>query len=200
MDPSNTQIAPSSAALRQGKLVVYPTETYYALGVNPGDAQAVQRLLLAKGRAADQGLPLIAADLAACQRAMHLPPVLLALAQQFWPGPLTLVAPAKRPGSWPQVQAADGTLAVRVSSHLQAAALAAAMPEGLLVSTSANRSGAPPATQVAQLQPELLQHVACVVQGGPLPGGAPSTLVGVDAAGEPRMLRLGVLSPAELGL
>ena len=193
-------LAPMAAALRQGKLVVYPTETFYALGVNPGDAQGVQRLLLAKGRAADQGLPLIAADLAACQRAVHLPPPLLALAQQFWPGPLTVVAPAVQPGAWPQVLAPNGTLAIRVSSQPQATALAAAMPEGLLVSTSANRSGAPPATQVEQLQPELLQHVASVVQGGTLPGGAPSTLVGVDGAGRPQVLRVGILSPAALRL
>ncbi len=184
------------AVLRGGGLVIYPTETFYALGADPQNAQALQRLLASKGRQASKGLPLIASARAAVAAAAQLPASMQALGDACWPGPLSLIL---RPGGVslsPCVHAQDGTLAVRVSAHAGARALAAGMPCGLLVSTSANCAGKLPAAHLAALDPALLAQVSWIIDGGHLPGGAPSTLVALLPSGGCQIVRQGAV-PAD---
>ncbi|OIO61115.1 MAG: threonylcarbamoyl-AMP synthase [Alphaproteobacteria bacterium CG_4_10_14_0_2_um_filter_63_37] len=130
-----------------GRLILYPSETQYALGCHPLDRAALRLLDAAKGRSGKPYLMLIP-DLAALPRFVKLDARLAAevakLTEQHWPGPLTLVLPAQ-PWLPVELTAGSGTVGVRVSSDPVAASIARAW--GGVVSTSANRSGQPPAEQ-----------------------------------------------------
>jgi L-threonylcarbamoyladenylate synthase len=176
-------------------VAVFPTETLYGLGGAPRRPAAVSRVLALKGRPEGQPMPLLAADpdtalAALAPGAGDAARDLGRLAEAFWPGPLTVVLPA-RPGLAPGVVAADGTVGVRVPGLALARQLAE-LAGGLLVATSANRSGQPPAVTAAGAAAGLAGTVDMVVDGGRTPGGAPSTLVAL-AGGRPRILRAGAV-------
>jgi L-threonylcarbamoyladenylate synthase len=169
---------------------VYPTETFYGLGALASDARALARLVAAKLRPEGKPLPLVAADrdmaFAAWAEAGEEARL---LADRFWPGPLTLVAPAA-PGL-PAEVAGGGTVGVRVPGSPVARELSR-RAGGLLVSTSANPSGGPPPSRVEDLAPSLLARVDAVLDGGPTPGGLPSTVVELGPEGA-RLLRAGAV-------
>ena len=181
-------------------VAVFPTETFNGLGGNPRSAAVLSRIARLKGRPPAQTVPLLAAgeqeavagvDLSmAGEREMWS-----LLTGAFWPGPLTVVARAQS-GLDPGAVAADGTLAVRVPGHAAARTLAS-LCGGLLVATSANRSGRPPAVLPGQAVEGLTDRVDFLVDGGPTPGGRPSTLVAITG-GRPRLLRQGAVSSTEL--
>ena len=99
-------------------MVVFPTETSYGLGCDATDARAVERLFAIKGRDAGKTPPLIVANLNMARAYATLSPQLEELARTYWPGALTIVAPAISPSRLaPQVIARDGTIALRESSH-----------------------------------------------------------------------------------
>jgi L-threonylcarbamoyladenylate synthase len=185
------QIAEAAAVLRRGGVVAYPTETFYGLGALASDGAAVERLLRAKQRPDGKALPLLGADLAQLEAVAELSPLARRLAAAFWPGPLTLVLPA-RPGLHAAVTGGAGTVGVRVTSSEVAKALAAAAG-GALVATSANPSGAPPPTTAAGLDPALRARLDGVLDGGATPGGAPSTVVAV-LGGRLELLRAGAVA------
>ena len=164
--------------LRHGCVAVYPTETFYALGVAPTRAEAVERIFAIKGRDFRKALPLIASDRQAVLRAAFAwPEIAERLADAFWPGPLTLILPAAKEIP-PALHAGTGKIAVRVSS-LPVASLLAELTGGLIVSTSANMTGQPPPGNPAMISPSLLEEVDGVLDYGNLPGGLPSTIVDI---------------------
>jgi L-threonylcarbamoyladenylate synthase len=189
------RVAAVAAVLRRGGLVAYPTETFYGLGCLALDAGAVARLASAKGRPDGKPLPLLADGLAAVERVALLPPRARRLAARFWPGPLTLVVPA-RAGLPPEVTAGTGRVGLRVAGSELARALAAAAG-GPLVSTSANPSGGPPPVEAAAIDPALLARLDGVLDGGPTPGGLPSTVVEVEGEAL-RLVRAGAVPFAEV--
>jgi L-threonylcarbamoyladenylate synthase len=160
-------------------VVIYPTETFYALGAAACLETAVSRVFELKGRDFDKPLPLIAADLpAALNAASRWPESASLLSRVFWPGPLSLVVPAC-PFVPPILHAGTGKIALRVSSH-PVASLLAKLSGGLIISTSANISGAPAPKNPAQLDKDLLACVDAMLDAGNLPGGFPSTIVDVS--------------------
>jgi L-threonylcarbamoyladenylate synthase len=167
-----------AAVLRRGGIVAYPTETFYGLGALARDGAAVDRLARAKGRPDGKPLPLLAADAAQVAEVAEVGAAAARLAAAFWPGPLTLVLPA-RPGLAAPVTAGTATVAVRVPGSEVARALAREAG-GALVSTSANLSGEPPPSRAADLAPALRARLDDVLDGGPTPGGLPSTIVALD--------------------
>jgi L-threonylcarbamoyladenylate synthase len=180
------------AALRAGQAVVYPTETFYALGVDALSPAALKRLFAIKGRDPDKPVALIAADTEmAFSVAREVSAEARVLADAFWPGPLTLVLPAKE-GIDAALVNADGGVAIRVSPHPVARALAAGLGRPL-TATSANRAGAPPAVELAQARRALGVKVKVYLEGGRLAGGAPSTVAAPGPAGT-RVLRAGAVS------
>jgi L-threonylcarbamoyladenylate synthase len=196
VDPGlEARIDEAAAALRRGGVVAYPTETFYGLGALAGDAAAVERLARAKGRPDDKPLPLLAADLAAVERVAVLDPAARRVAAALWPGPLTLVVPA-RPGLPPAVTAGTGTVGVRIPGSELARRLARAAG-GAIVSTSANPAGGPPPARAEDLDPELRRRLDAVLDGGPTPGGLASTVVAL-AEGRVRLLRPGPVPLAEI--
>jgi L-threonylcarbamoyladenylate synthase len=161
------------ARLREGALVIYPTDTLYALGCRALDGAAIRRLREAKGRERDKPLPVIAADL---EQARSLASVWSDQAQRlaaaFWPGPLTLVVPAV--GTLPsELLAGAASVAVRVPASEVARSLARLA--GPLVATSANLAG-DPACPTVDLAVRAFPAATLAFDAGPL-GGAPSTIV-----------------------
>lgn|GEM_PF-121656 len=169
-------ICDAACILRSGGLVLYPTETFYALGAIPGIAEAVERVFEIKGRDLGKPLPLIASDLqAVLGAASEWPESAEALARLFWPGPLSMVIPAAASLA-AVLHAKTGKIAIRISSHPVATMLAQASG-GLIVSTSANKAGEPPPKSPGGISTELILSVEALLDAGNLPGGLPSAIV-----------------------
>lgn len=184
------------AALHRGAVLAVPTESSYALAVDPRSVHGVAAIYALKGREAGKALPVVAAS------PEHLTPLgidaahpLIAAARQLWPAPLSVVVPC-RPGL--PAAAGDETLAVRVPAHPRLRNLLAELGHPL-TATSANAAGAPPITEPRRLLRWAESGAAEVVlvDGGVLPGGPPSTLVALGPLG-PRVLRVGSFPPDEL--
>jgi L-threonylcarbamoyladenylate synthase len=195
-EKNSSAVSDALAALAAGEAIVYPTETFYALGVDALSSQALERLFAIKGREPGKPVALIAADTAmAFALAREVPAAARVLAEAFWPGPLTLVLPA-RDGIPAALIGDDGGVGVRVSSHPLARALATAF-RGPLTASSANLAGEPPAVEPAAARRALGDKVKVLVEDGRLAGGAPSTVVAVGPSGM-RVLRQGAVSEHQL--
>src|SRR5215469_7313101 len=186
-------IVDAAAALRAGKLVVFPTETFYAIGADPMQSNALAAIVQVKGRERDKPIALIAADAAsAFAIAREIPANARLLAETLWPGALTVVLPARQ-GLNEALIGPSGGIGVRVSPHPTARALAAAVG-GLLTATSANLSGEPPARTLMQARQSLGARISVYLDGGALSSDAPSTVVEFGEDGDFRILRSGVIS------
>jgi L-threonylcarbamoyladenylate synthase len=179
------------AALRANQAIVYPTETFYGLGARALAPHAVAALAALKGRDASKPIAVLVRDVAMLARVVtRVPEPARLLLERFWPGPLTLVLPA-RLDLPPALTAGSGAIGVRVSSHPVARALVDALDEPI-TTTSANPGGAPPAIDVATARGYFGDAVAAYVDGGTLAGGLGSTvlLVADDAV---RLIRPGAV-------
>jgi L-threonylcarbamoyladenylate synthase len=155
--------------------------------------EALTALLDVKGREPDKPIALIAADQeSAFALTREIPAGARLLAETFWPGPLTLVLPA-RAGLNQALIGPNGGIGVRVSPHPTARDLAA-RAGGLLTATSANLSGQPPACTLTEARQSLGARIATYLDGGTLTGKAPSTVVEFGKDGSYRILRLGAIT------
>ena len=183
-------IARAAALILAGQPVAVPTETVYGLAADATNAEAVARIYAAKGRPSFNPLIVHVADLAAAERLGNFDAAALALAEAHWPGPLTIVVPA-RPGNGiaALVTAGLATIAIRVPAHpaMQALLAAANRP---LAAPSANASGRISPTRASHVLASLDGRIALVIDGGPTTKGIESTIVA--ATGGPlRLLRRG---------
>jgi L-threonylcarbamoyladenylate synthase len=186
------------AHLRAGGLIACPTETVYGFGCALRD-RALERLAGVKRRTAGKPFLLLIPD-ALALAGVEWTDEATALAAAFWPGPLTLALRAK-PGAFPApVVSADGTVAVRATSHTGMRMLLAAMAEPI-TSTSANAPGGTPARSIAQAGALLGQLVdapaVLLLDGGTLPPSRPSTIVDASVR-PPRLVREGAIHSDEL--
>ena len=175
--------------------MVFPTETVYGLGADACSAAAVEALVEVRGR--DEGKPILVlvSDLGMATRVVReVPPAAHRLAARFWPGPLTLVLPA-RAGLPAALTAGTGTIGVRVPGHAVARALVAGL-DGPLTAPSANPPGATPPRSLTAARAYFGTRVATYVDGGELPGGA-STVAAIDGD-QVRVLRAGPVDEAAL--
>jgi L-threonylcarbamoyladenylate synthase len=180
--------------LRAGQLLIYPTDTLYALGGRALDGEVGARVRGAKGRDEGKPLPLVAADV---EQVLGLcagwPEAAAQLAGRFWPGPLTLVVRAA-PGVPDEVTAGAGTVAVRVPALVLARQLCQAA--GPLISTSANRAGEPPPLTCGAAMAALGGAAALALDAGP---GRPLASTVVDlTGGAPRLVREGAVPWADI--
>lgn len=169
LDTARWRLFSGISAIKQGEIIAYPTESVYGLGCRPDSEKAIKQLLLIKKRPLTKGLILLASHFD--QLRPYLKPLSDSLAQQVfatWPGPVTWLLPAKESVPY-RLRGEHTTLAVRVTAHPIASALCQAigMP---LISTSANRSGHPPARNTLQVRRWLGREIAVVVPGAT--GGA----------------------------
>ena len=189
IDGYDSALGEAARALREGALVVFPTETVYGVGANAADPQAVARLREAKGRADQQPFTVHLAGRQDARRYVNSPtPLVRRLIRKAWPGPLTLVCEVSKPegtevaGECPAEQLGeifrDGTVGLRCPDHAAAAALLgkAAVP---VVASSANRSGGRPPFELGQALRDLEDSVAYAIDAGPTRLSRASTVVEV---------------------
>ncbi len=182
--------------LRDGGLVAFPTETVYGLGGNAENGEAVASIYAAKGRPV--GHPLIvhvaSAD-AAWTWAVHVPAAARALAERFWPGPLTLILP-RSPRAHPETVGGRDSVGLRVPNHPLTLRLLSQFGGGV-AGPSANRFGHVSPTTAAHVMSDLDGRIDAVLDGGPSRVGVESTIV--EIVGEQALLlRPGGVTLAEL--
>lgn len=192
---SADELAVAIDVLVGGGVVAMPTDTVYGIAALPGNAAAIDAIFAAKGRPADQALPMLVAGLEHARSIALLDAQAERLCDSFWPGALTVVAPAAA-GFRSTAIAADGTVAVRMPAHALALRLIAAAG-GVLAVTSANRSGDPPAISAQQVLDQLDERIEAVLDGGLSPGGTASTVVRFVDGGL-TVLRAGAIPEAAL--
>ncbi len=178
--------------LALGGIIVYPTETSYAIGCDARNGAAVSRIFEVKKRSRAKSLPVIVASKNMALAYADFTALGALLASRYWPGPLTLVAQCKVLGLSRGIIAEDGSLALRVSSH-ETARVLSQMLGAPLVATSANLSGGAEAYCLQDVRTEFGVGVDWYLDGGLLPLSPPSTIV--DVRGEQsRVLRQGVIT------
>ena len=177
--------------LLEGGIVAYPTDTLYGLAVDPLQDAAVARLYEAKGRDAGIGIPLIASSLSQARKFGVFSRPDMVLARAFWPGPLTLVLRSRDRLS-KRISSGGRTIAIRVPAHPVATSLADRLGS-CITATSANRSGQPAAASADEVAATLSSAIDLLLDGGPAPGGPPSTIVEVGKDG-PRLVRAGSIA------
>jgi len=216
--PHPDLLQPACEHLRAGGLVILPTDTVYGIGCDAAEAGAVERLLAAKGRGRQMPPPVLVADPAdLIGLVAQVPEAAHALMEAFWPGALTLILEADDALTW-DLGETGGTLAVRMPAH--ELTLNLLRRSGPLAVTSANPTGAPPATDAASARAAFPGRVwdieeltpgtggvgavgredILLLNGGATPGPVPSTIVTLAGAHAraPRILRQGVLARGDL--
>jgi L-threonylcarbamoyladenylate synthase len=190
-DPDTSALQEAADVLERGGVVAYPTDTLYALAVDPRSDAAVRKLFTVKGRDTAVAIALIAADDGQARQAGPFGREETALARALWPGPLTIVVPADSRMS--RLLSGDlQTLGVRVPAHAVARGLAASFGT-CITATSANLSGHPPSTTGDEVAGALGPDVDLLLDGGPVPGGPASTIVQV-VSGRAVLLRAGAIA------
>jgi L-threonylcarbamoyladenylate synthase len=189
-------VAAAARCLAAGGLVAFPTETVYGLGTDATNAEAVARLYQAKGRPSFNPLIAHVSDRQAAERIARFDAGAAALAEAFWPGPLTLVLPKTRDGRVADLATAGlDTIAVRVPAHPLARAILQAFG-GPVVAPSANLSGHVSPTSAAHVQADLAGRIDLIIDGGAVAIGVESTIVGCFE--QPMLLRPGGLPRGEI--
>ena len=197
-DPSRWEYALeySTRLILAGKVVGFPTDTFYGLAADPFNLAAVSEVFRIKRRTPERPLPLLVASLdQAADLALDPPRLFFTLAEKFWPGPLTLIVPASRLVPF-KVTANSGKVGLRWPRAPLAVAMIAAADRPL-TGTSANISDQPACSTASQVEAQLGRTLPLIVDGGPTEGKLPSTLVDLTASGG-RILRHGGIPESEL--
>lgn len=191
------RIEAAAQALKAGGLVILPTETVYGLAADAADPEAVAAIFEAKGRPRFNPLIAHVSDAAAAERIAVFDERARRLAEAFWPGPLTIVAPVRdREAVCDLARAGLDSVAVRAPGHAKARAVIEAFG-GAVVAPSANRSGRPSPTTFKDAMEETGPFVAEAVDGGSCAVGVESTVVSV-LDGRVALLRPGAVTAEEL--
>ncbi len=199
VDPNNPDmqaIRSAADAIRNGELVIFPTETVYGLAADATNEAAVKRVFNAKGRFEKQPLPVQVASLNEISKAVEfVPESARRLAELYWPGPLTLIL-TKAAGLPMSVTGGSETVGIRVPDNPVALALLKEVGTPI-VATSANISGDPAATNAADAIKGVGEHVSVVLDGGDSRIGVASTVVDVSTT-PAKILRRGSISTDEI--
>ncbi len=184
------------ATLARGEVIVFPTETLYGLGADALNSRAVDKVFQLKGRNPNNPIPVLVADLAMLEMlAASVPATAKKLMDTFWPGPLTLVLPA-RSGIPKPLMNARGGIGVRISSQSIATQLVARLGRPL-TATSANPAGKEPARTLDEAKRYFSETIEVFVDGGQLESKTGSTVVEL-LNGKVRIIRQGEISAAAL--
>lgn len=182
--------------LAAGGIMAVPTDTYYALAVHPFNEEALTRLFALKQRPREKPiLLLVATQEMVFQVAQEVPEVGRRLMARFWPGPLTIILPA-RPELPHLVTGGTGTVGVRQPRQPVTSSLVAQLGWPV-TGTSANRAGQLPLTLATEVEEQFGEQVDLILDVGPCPGGQPSTVVDVSCT-PPRLVRPGATPTGRL--
>ncbi|MGE5816655.1 MAG: L-threonylcarbamoyladenylate synthase [Deltaproteobacteria bacterium] len=184
------------AALARGEVIIFPTETLYGLGADALNSQAVEKVFQLKGRERNNPIPVLIADPAMLDMLVAaIPERAKALMEHFWPGPLTLVMPARSDIPKPLINATGG-IGVRISSQPVATQLVAGLRRPL-TGTSANPSGKEPARTVDEAKGYFSGTIEIFIDGGKLKSKTGSTVLEVLDS-EVKIIREGEITAAAL--
>jgi L-threonylcarbamoyladenylate synthase len=182
--------------LKHGDAIAFPTETLYGLGADALDAAAVEKIYRLKGRDPTNPIPVLVADRAMLDVLVtEIPRLAERLITEFWPGPLTLVLPARRNIPAPLLNSSGG-VGVRISSQPIATELVQRLGRPL-TATSANLSGKPPAHTVEEARNYFAADIAVFVDGGALVSKTGST-VAMISRDTVKIIREGEIARSEL--
>jgi L-threonylcarbamoyladenylate synthase len=186
----------SARLILSGKVIAFPTDTFYGLGADPFNLAAITEIFRIKRRSAERPIPLLVASLDQAADLVADPPQLFfTLAKKFWPGPLTLVVPASHQIPL-KVTANTGRVGIRWPRFPLAEALITAVDRPI-TGTSANLSEHPACTTAAQVVEQVGNTLPLVLDGGTTAGANPSTVVLLQGE-RVRILRYGGVSETEL--
>jgi L-threonylcarbamoyladenylate synthase len=185
----------AAEAVRDGKLVVIPTDTLYGVGADAFNRDAVEALLAAKGRGRHMPPPVLVGDVRTLDGlAIDVPDYVRDLVDAFWPGPLTIVLKAQPSLTW-DLGDTNGTVALRMPDHDLAVELLREV--GPMAVSSANVTGWPAARTMVDAATQLGAAVFVYLDGGPVTDGLPSTVVDCTTT-PPAILREGALTAERL--
>ncbi|QRV02987.1 threonylcarbamoyl-AMP synthase [Arcanobacterium phocisimile] len=192
-----TALDEARTAVCAGQVVCLPTDTVYGIGADPFSYDAVSALLAAKSRTRAMPPPVLVASVEQAETLVsQLPQSARSLMNEFWPGALTIILPARDSLGW-DLGETFGTVGLRMPDD--DVTVAFLQQVGPLAVTSANKTGQEPATEIAQAVEQLGEAVAVYLDHGRSPGGVPSTIVRWNQADDTySVLRQGALSRAEL--
>jgi L-threonylcarbamoyladenylate synthase len=187
-------LAVASQILAEGGLVAFPTDTVYGLGCNPFNVKALKRLFKVKGER-DKPLPILASDVESIEKIAFLSGKARKIAARFWPGPLTLVLPKKT--ALPETATCNlNSVGVRIPKHDVALRLIH-LSNGLLMGTSANKTGAKPPCTAQEVAEQLREEMDVILDGGTTSLGISSTVVDFTQE-KPKILRKGPIRLEEI--
>lgn len=199
-DNNMSQVVDEAAEeLLAGGLVVYPTDTSYGLACDPRQEGAIERLIDAKERRRDLGVPLLFADMKQCEPYHEFLDLERVLTRLFWPGPLTLVVSPQQDVS-NLISGGRGSILIRVPGHQIPREIARKI-EAPIVGTSANKSGGPSPYTVSEAEEQLGNEVDLYIDAGPSSSEKDSTIIGVQEEDDSSIIKIyreGELSVAQL--
>lgn len=177
-------------------MVIFPTETFYGIGADATSERALKKVFDIKGRDPEKPILVLVADPSWIGTLVQeVSPIAIRLMENFWPGGLTLLFDA-RPTLSPFLTGKEGKIGIRCSSHPIATALLREIVRPI-TATSANLSGEPPPSRVAEISQRLISQVDLVIDAGRTPGALPSTVI--DTTTEPpAIVRKGIVSIEEI--
>ncbi len=192
LDPQPELLAQAAAVIHRGGVIAFPTETYYGLGADALNRQAIERIYTIKGRDRTKLiLILVEARARISEFVKPFPPMVERLMETFWPGPLTILFQVN--DRLPiELTSGSGKIGIRVTSHPVAKALleACRVP---LTGTSANRANGPSPQTAEEVRNSIGQELDLILDGGSTPGEKPSTVL--DCTVSPfRIVRQGIIS------
>ena len=189
--PTAHNISQAAKTVKNGGLVVYPTDTVYGLGCDPFNVKAVEKVFKLKGERKSKPLPILASEMKAVEKIAHMNEDAKKIAKKHWPGPLTLVVP-KKPTLPSVVTCNLESVGVRIPNHKVALQLIA-LCDGLLVGTSANKTGEKPSKTAQEAARQLGEEADIILDDGPSPLGQESSILDLTER-EPKILREGTIN------
>ncbi len=192
LDPASAALRAAADVLRGGGVVAFPTETFYGLAASVHSDTAIARIFAVKGRSETKPILVLVDSIAMAESlTLAISPTARGLMRTHWPGAVTLVFPARR--SVPStLTAGTGTIGIRWPPHAVAVGLVTALGHPV-TAPSANPTDAPPPRTADEVLAYFGDALDLVVDGGPTPGGMPSTVVDVTVD-PPRLLRRGAVA------
>ena len=190
--PEADRIDEAVAILKNGGVIAFPTETFYGLGADARNDEAIEKIFGIKGRDFKNPILVVIGDTGHLDNvAEDIPEEARKLMDRFWPGPLTIVFRAA-PSVSPKLTAGTGKIGIRLTSHPIAMEISKRLG-GPLTATSANFSGMPECSSAVEVLSQLEGNLDGVIDGGQTPGGKGSTIVDVTVSPE-KILREGVIA------
>lgn len=178
--------------VKGGGVIVYPTDTVYAIGCDPFNDEAVERIFIVKRRAPEKAMPVLCANLMDLEKIVEVSNRTKRLARSFWPGPLTIICPLSNRNISSRLTSDNSSLAVRIPANR--CALSLLKISRYLVGTSANISGQQSIKNPSQINASSLTDFDALLDGGTLNKYSHSTIIRLDADEALNIVRTGPIT------